>query len=215
MTVLLPGCQVMEEGSTLAPGFYRLRRASAYALPPQSLYVTDAADTLRLRVPETTTIRTLLPTAYDGLTLYRKHVDVDVFTIPFKVRPAQAGIPAQLNSNFNAALYLGRRIDFYQFSNQRVTPDFQTRRLRSRGFGYGVFAGIGSAVINDLVLPTRKPGFEYEGVVIDLGAALIYDARLFNVGLAVGADHLLDANRHYWVYQQRPWFGILFGLNLN
>lgn len=205
----------MQEGSTLAPGFYRLRRAAAYQLPPQSLYVTDEADTLRLRVPQTTTIRTIASGGYDGLTLYRKHFDVDVFTIPFKVRPARAGIPPQLNSNFNAALYVGRRIDFYQFTNQRVTPDFQTRRLRSRGFGYGLFAGIGSSVINDLVLPVRPPGFEYEGVVIDLGAALIYDARLFNVGLAFGADRLLDSNRQYWVYEQRPWFGILFGLNLN
>ena len=52
-------------------------------------------------------------------------------------------------------------------------------------------------------------------MVIDLGAALIYDARLFNVGLAFGADRLLDSNRQYWVYEQRPWFGILFRLNSN
>lgn len=37
--------------------------------------------------------------------------------------------------------------------------------------------------------------FEYEGVVIDPSAALMYDARLFDVGLAFDADHLLDSNQ--------------------
>jgi hypothetical protein len=57
--------------------------------------------------------------------------------------------------------------------------------------------------------------YEYEGVIVDVGLAGIYDARIFNVGLAVGIDSLLDPNRRSWVYQRQPWFGVLFGLNLN
>lgn len=68
--------------------------------------------------------------------------------------------------------------------------------------------------INDFL--TRIPlGVEYEGVIINAGVATIYDARIFNIGLAVGLDHLMDANRQHWIYQHKPWFGVLFGLNLN
>ena len=47
------------------------------------------------------------------------------------------------------------------------------------------------------------------------GAAIIYDAHVFNVGAAVGVDRLLGADANDWLYQNRLWFGLLFGLNLN
>ena len=33
----------------------------------------------------------------------------------FKIRQSQGTLPAQLNSNFNAALYIGRRIDLCNY----------------------------------------------------------------------------------------------------
>jgi hypothetical protein len=56
---------------------------------------------------------------------------------------------------------------------------------------------------------------DYEGVVIHSGGAAIYDARVFNVGVAVGVDQLLGSDADYWLYQRKLWFGLLFGLNLN
>lgn len=74
--------------------------------------------------------------------------------------------------------------------------------------------GIGSVTLNDFV--THIPiHIEYEGVVVNAGIASLYDARIFNIGLAIGVDQLMDANRSQWLYQQKPWFGVLFGLNLN
>jgi len=211
----LSACKVMRgEGETLRSDYYRVRRPQAHQLPKGRLFVEDEDDTLRIYLPTTSQPRLLDNRQIHNLTLYRRHFDVDVFTIPFKIRPAIAGVPPQLNSNFNAALYLGRRIDFYRFQSQTIAPHRQTRLLRSQGFGYGFFAGIGSSTINELV--TRGAiGFEYEGVIVDAGLAVIYDARLFNVGIATGMDHLVDSNRRQWIYQWRPWFGVLFGLNLN
>ena len=37
--------------------------------------------------------------------------DIDFLTIPFKLRPAAKGMPAQFNTNLNGAVYLGFRND--------------------------------------------------------------------------------------------------------
>ena len=207
------GCRVGAQNSTLDAEFYRILRSSDQSLP-RRVYVIDTGDTLQLVLPKTGERRTVPGKAYERWTFYRTEVDVDVFTLPFKIRPSRGGVPPQLNSNFNAALYLGRRIDFHQYRWQPITPTFGVRKLRSQGFGYGLFTGIGSATINDLVTNNRV-AYEYEGVIVNVGLAAIYDARIFNVGLAIGMDNLLDRNSRAWVYQRQPWFGVLFGLNLN
>lgn len=210
---LLAGCRAARTGSSLEPGFYRIQHPAALGLPNEKIFVRDE-DSLRLTVPGTDRTFVRAVNRYPHVGLYQKSFDVDVFTIPFKIRPARAGLPPQLNSNFNAAVYLGRRIDFYQLSTQRIAPGLEYRTLRSRGLGYGVFGGIGSSLINGSV--TRGVvQTEYDGVIVDTGAAAIYDARIFNIGLAVGFDILLDRNRSQWIYSGKPWFGVLFGLNLN
>ncbi|GAB3998278.1 hypothetical protein GCM10028807_45550 [Spirosoma daeguense] len=211
---IVQSCRVTSSVRTLEPDFYYVRSTDQLGLRNEKRYVVDLGDSLELIVPHSDKRYYVAPPIYKNWTFRRSEIDVDVFTLPFKIRPAQGALPAQLNSNFNAALYVGRRVDLYNYRWQPVTPTFGIRQLRSRGFGYGFFAGIGSATMTDFV--TRSPiGIEYEGVVLDAGIATIYDARVFNVGLALGIDYLADANRKLWIYQQKPWFGVLFGLNLN
>ncbi len=184
------------------------------AVKGKRVYVIDSGDSLQLVIPATDERRYVSGQRYSSWTFQRTEIDVDIFTLPFKIRPARTNLPAQLNSNFNAAVYVGRRIDLYNFRYKTITPTFAVRQLRRRGFGYGLFGGVGSTVINDFV--ARIPlGIEYDGVVVNAGFATLYDARIFNIGLALGFDHLIDNNRQHWIYQQKPWFGVLFGLNLN
>lgn len=211
---LCAGCRINQQSTNLEPDFYRVLYSGRPDLQRKRVYVVDKGDTLQLINPETDSRENVASETYRPWSFYSAEVDVDVFTLPFKVRPAQGSLPPQLNSNFNAALYLGKRLDFHRYRWQQVTPTMEVRQLYSRGFGYGIFAGLGSATINDVVTRNQL-GFEYEGVVLNGGAAVIYDARIFNVGLALGVDHLIDKNRQLWVYQHRPWFGVLFGLNLN
>ena len=214
ITSCLLSCRVAAPSGTLEPDLYYINQSDLPDLAKQKVYVIDAGDSIQLIIPSTDQRRYLARSTYSSWTFQRTEIDVDVFTLPFKIRPRQATLPAQLNSNFNAAVYIGRRIDLYNYRSKAVTPTYAVRQLRSRGFGYGLFGGIGSTLINDFV--TRQPiGIEYEGVVVDAGIATIYDARIFNIGLAVGLDYLIDPNRQEWIYQQKPWFGILFGLNLN
>lgn len=211
---LLYGCRVQSSQPTLETDFYRIIHATPTAMNGQKMYVMDTGDSLQLIDPVTDARRFFSGTSYQPWTLQRTEIDIDVFTLPFKIRSAQGNLPSQLNSNFNAALYLGRRIDLYNYRWTPITPTLAVRQLRSRGFGYGVFMGIGSTAINEFVVRTPI-GTEYEGVVLNAGIATLYDARIFNIGLAIGMDYLTDANRHAWIYQQKPWFGVLFGLNLN
>ena len=211
---LLTGCRVVSPSPTLESDFYRVLHTDKPDLATQKVYVMDSGDSLQLIIPAKDERRTVQKSVYKPWTFQRTEVDIDVFTLPFKIRQPQGNLPAQLNSNFNAALYVGRRIDLYNYRWKPITPTYEVRELRSRGFGYGMFLGVGSTVLNDFVVRTPV-GIEYEGIVLDVGIATIYDARIFNIGFAVGVDYLTDQNRPQWVYQRKPWFGVLFGLNLN
>ncbi len=146
--------------------------------------------------------------------LLRREFDFDIFTLPFKVRPGREGVPTQLNTNFNAALYFGRRLDFFHLNRHRAPSGRTAPLIRTVGLGYGLFTGLGSSDIT-ADLTRGHAAVEYEGFVLHSGAAVIYDARVFNVGAAVGVDRLLGKDAAYWLYQQKLWFGLLFGLNLN
>ncbi|GAB3575346.1 hypothetical protein [Hymenobacter daeguensis] len=219
----LSSCAVVGNVTQLDDDYYRVvRRASpdslVAALPTTRLYVQQRADTLLL-TPDAPagrphTYRYRLRPSHE-LVLLRRRLDVDIFTIPFKVRPPQGGVPVQLNTNFNAAVYVGRRLDFYALRTRRTTPFGPTAHVRVTGLGYGAFVGAGSTFITDDVAQLRPTAAEYEGVVIHGGVATIFDARAFNIGLAVGVDQLLGPDGASWAYQHKPWFGVLFGLDLN
>ncbi|WP_324673175.1 hypothetical protein [Hymenobacter sp. GOD-10R] len=189
----------------------------AARLHDQRVYVQQRSDSLVFTPystqPVPAPIRYQLQPDHHVLVLDR-NLDLDVFTIPVKVRPARAGVPVQLNSNFNAALYLGRRLNFYYLSRQNITPWQQAPRIRATGLGYGGFLGLGSTLITGDVTQ-QQAGPEYEGLVLHAGLATLYDARIFNVGLAAGLDHLIGPDRRSWIYQHRPWLGLLFSLDLN
>ncbi|PSR57067.1 hypothetical protein AHMF7605_28085 [Adhaeribacter arboris] len=147
------------------------------------------------------------------LRFHRHTFDVDVFTIPFKIRLAMNGFPTQLNPNFSGTVYLGRRHDYYRI---QAIPKHSDRpfKITGVGYGYGGILGIGAVTMNPFVTQNYIT-YEYDGFVLTGGAAGIYDAKKFNLGLAMGTDLLLDKNRKHWLYQGKPWLGILFGINLN
>jgi len=149
----------------------------------------------------------------ENLKMYRYTFDIDVLTVPFKIRPSVSGFPEQLNANFDAALYLGRRRDSYTIQKTRKGGSQKTR-MTGVGYGYGGFVGIGSVTMNPFVT-NQRIDYEYDGFVINGGIAGIYDAKKFNLGIAIGSDFLVDKNRNTWIYQGKPWIGVLFGINLN
>lgn len=150
----------------------------------------------------------------EKILLSKQSFDIDLLTIPLKYRFANMGVPPQLNTNINGAVFLGYRIDKYVVSYQ---PDFLQRSLRNithYGFSFGVFNGLGNT---DLTATNTYNSInqEYEGMVWNKGVAGILAVNNFTIGISLGVDNLLDKNKKVWIYESKPWVGIAFGLNLN
>lgn len=140
--------------------------------------------------------------------------DIDFLTIPIKYRFPTEGFLRQLNANLNGGLYLGYRKDFY-ILHYNVSPlGVSTRSMTHLGFSAGGFLGFGNTFISQYVTKGAVQA-EYDGVVFNRGFAAIVALNRFTAGIALGWDKLLDSNHLNWIYNNKPWTGIVLGLNLN
>jgi hypothetical protein len=177
---------------------------------------TDNAD-IQLDTAENSRLEFPLQLAHDAPGRHRfreRSFDVDFLAIPFKYRPAAGDVPRQFNTYLNGAVYLGYRTDLYYLHYKRAPFGVYKRQLAHYGFSFGGFTGLGGTLINPTVTNDQLQ-LEYDGVVWTKGVAGIIGVDNFTIGLALGWDYLLDRHRSLWVYQQKPWIGFTFGLNLN
>jgi hypothetical protein len=221
--LLLQGCALLSPASTAGLGEGRTYYSSFYRTRASKVFISSSADTLvaaPLGVPagqEASPVAlypesTPVPPA--GHVYYRPSLDIDVLTIPFKYRSATAGFPRQLNTNFNAALYLGYRTDAYHIAYPRNPLGIYHRRITHVGFSLGVFGGIGATAMNPWVTNDHITS-EYDGFILSHGLAAIVAVNNLSAGIALGHDYLTDEHRHYWIYQGKSWIGFVVGLNLN
>ncbi|GAA3992438.1 hypothetical protein [Hymenobacter antarcticus] len=171
--LVLGSCAVVGNVTQLDEDYYRVVHHAtsdslAARLPRGPLYAQQHADTLLLTpdngpAPPRTYRYRLQPT--QRLLLLRRRLDIDVFTIPVKVRPPRGGVPVQLNTNFNAAIYVGQRLNFYSLRTRRATPFGASPHIRATGIGYGAFVGAGSTFISADVTGPRPTTADYEGLV--------------------------------------------------
>jgi hypothetical protein len=141
----------------------------------------------------------------------RKSVDVDLSTILFKFRPENQGVPRQLNFNLNGVIYAGLRRDFFKITSNKSPLNVETSFLNHVGFDAGIFAGIGTTPVNPTVT-LNEISQEYDGLVLQKGIAAFITFGNFSVGLACGFDNLLDKNKSVWIYNQKPYLGIVVGI---
>lgn len=142
-------------------------------------------------------------------------LDIDVLTILFKVRPgAKNLLPMQLNTNFNGNIFVGHRTDIYKVHFTKNPLGTFKRQINHFGFSGGFFLGIGSTAINP---STTGNGIatEYDGLVLQKGLAGIIAINKLTIGVGLGFDNLLDRNNKSWLYENKPWVGLVLGLNLN
>lgn len=140
--------------------------------------------------------------------------DIDFLTTPLKFRPSQADFPPQLNTNLNGSLYLGYRLDSYIVGYKQKPIHEWERYIHHFGFSVGIFNGLGNTFISTNTTQNLIQQ-EYDGVIWNKGVALIFAVNRLTCGVAIGIDYLLDSNRSVWIYQNKIWYGLTFGLNLN
>jgi hypothetical protein len=178
--------------------------------------------------PDSTAILTNQRTVYSSLqkkfkdnktnhTFYKPSLDVDLMTMPLLYRPASNNLPNQLITNFNGALYVGYRTDAYHLNYERTPLNTYKQDVKHYGYSVGLFAGVGSTLIDDNVLKgSNTPvDLDYEGMTLIYGVAANMAVQSINFGISCGLGHLLDKYHEYWIYQGKPFIGFTLGINLD
>lgn len=226
IVAMCTSCTAIKHANThgLQDGSYVLKTQHS---PPVRVYATISEDSLILytRINHTEAINPVpvLSTGMDVLqldakpepfSLIKTSIDLDLTTVLFKYRFNNSTLPNQLSSNLNFAFYCGYRHDYFKF---RVVKDplmNYKRQIRHFEFDMGVFAGLGSTPMNPSVTNDRI-SVEYDGIVFQKGVAFFAGSSNVTIGLGIGTDGLMDRNRKHWIYQEKPWIGVMIGLNLS
>ncbi len=214
---LLSGCATLQNNAKydLAEGRYVLKLKNKKF----DCYVENNADSLVIYNIKSK-ISTVIPLKMNvylpvNHRLVKPSFDIDILTTLFKIRPQIDNVlPTQLNTNFNGNIYVGYRTDVYQISYHKNPIDKFRRQINHFGFSGGFFMGLGSTAMTPSTTNNILVS-EYDGVALQKGIAGIMAVNKLTIGLSIGFDTLLDKNRDSWIYQNKPWFGLMLGLNLN
>jgi len=221
--VSLYSCSVIEKSSMhgLNSGYYKLDAGNG---KNENVYLDITPETIEVH-PRTEKqvsqeIRISIPLSVcDSLSAVplkfsKQSLDIDITTILLKYHPAVHGLPAQLTTDFNVALYAGWRKDFYRVHNKKDLLGKRRCDISSRGYDFGLFAGPGTTYIdaNTTLEPIDK---EYNGFVIQFGVAGFLETSFASFGISTGFDYLLSPDRSSWIFNKKPWMGFIIGIALN
>ncbi len=223
--LVVSGCNTIKETSKhqMESGVYHVKN---YSSKPFYVVVKEDSITMHparktkgrwLADPSLTSIihlKTANPNGRQQTKFVNSSFDLDVMSILFKYRPYTAGFPNQLNTNFNAAEFIGYRSDLYILSFDKDPLGTYHRSINHFAFSFGGFVGLGATPMNPSVTNNFIQS-EYDGVVITKGIAGLIGVGEFTFGMGLGLDHLLDKNRKAWIYQRKPWCGFTVGFNIN
>ena len=139
--------------------------------------------------------------------------DVDIMTIICKYRPKTQSLPRQFSTEFNGNIFLGYRLDRF-ITIPKETPFGLLQRHYHRGFCIGFFTGITSTPVTPWTTNYQITD-EYFGFAFTKGLSAMVAINNLTVGLGVGVDTINDRDKEVWIYQNKPWYGLTFSLNLN
>lgn len=144
-------------------------------------------------------------------TFIKRSADIDLSSVVLKYRPGLSNVPPQLNSNINGVIYTGFRTDYFKIKTVHSKLNDVNTFIRHTGFDFGLFAGIGITPVNPTVTENNTTQ-EYDGIIFQKGFSVFATYEHMSVGLAIGFDNLLDRNRNIWIYNQKPWIGLVLGI---
>lgn len=223
LMALLTSCNTLEKASLhgLNSGYYKLKSENENT---QNVYLDVKNDKIDVyhcikRQPDIKQFLTIPFDASDSLifrplVFKKQSLDIDITSILLKFRPSVYGLPAQLTSDLNMALYVGWRYDYYHVMSKRDPLGRTYPKMNSRGFDFGFLAGPGAAIISPFTTQNNRID-EYSGMIIQTGLAGFVESNVASFGLAIGLDNLLNSDRKVWIYNNKPWLGFVVGIALN
>jgi hypothetical protein len=223
--IVLAGCAPFDKiySHDFSDGYFQLKAPNK---EPEKIYLHLADDSL-IAYPVLTKrktglldtvnfYKTNLSSIKPGSLFYnnkfiKTSVDIDLSTILLKFRPSAGDVPSQLSYNVNGVLYAGFRKDYFKLKSSFSELHKLTTFVRHTGFDFGLFAGIGITPINYTVT-MNKTFQEYDGIVFQKGVSVFATYENMSVGIALGFDNLMDHNKGIWIYNNKPWIGIVIGI---
>lgn len=220
--ILFSSCSVIEKTSIhgFESGFYHLKSAHN---PVREVYIDISEEEFMLYEKNENNL--VMPLAqipfsnFDSLYLYptkftKTGLDIDITSIPLKLRPPVYDLPMQMNVDFNVALYTGWRHDTYFIRSQISPIKKYNYSIVSRGYDFGLFAGLGSTAVGPFSTKNLISD-EYSGMIIQFGLAGFIESSFASFGIATGYDYLVSPDRNLWIYNRKPWIGLIIGIALN
>jgi len=223
LVVFISSCSVLEKSSThgFNSGYYKFRSDSENA---EKVYVEVSEENVDIyplveNQPDMNEMMTISFIPSDTLfnvpvLLSKKSLDIDITTILFKYYPPVNELPAQLSTDFNAAIYAGWRHDNYHFKGIQDPLGKCRYEIVNRGYDFGFFAGLGNTLISPFTTKNARSD-EYSGFVLQFGLAGFIESNVASFGIAAGFDYLLSPDRDIWIYTNKPWLGFIVGIALN
>ena len=227
MLTFLSSCETLKHSAKhgFTEGFYRSHLhlkelKKVYVLPSDDMIKVFSAKTLKKDIVDTSECLKIAfpqdtkPLEFQTYFFRKNSFDFQALTVLFRYRFPLKDFPRQLTQSYNGAAFIGYRSDIYRLSYKKTPLQLYKRSITHYGFSVGVFSGIGSERIDEFNT-LNALSTEYDGIVSLSGIAAILSINKLSFGIALGADHLLDTNRKYWVSNGKPWVGISISLNLN
>lgn len=173
----------------------------------QKAMVTVESDSIYIKLSDSTKQKANIDSRF-----LKNSFDVDVLTALSKFRPAKINLPNQLTTDFNGNFFIGYRYD--RFRLKASSKNRRQEYLSHRAMTFGLFGGIGTSAINPSTTNYLITN-EYNGVVVQRGVVVMAGVQKLTIGLSAGWDYLIDENESKWIYQNKPWYGLMVGINLN
>ena len=216
-------CSTLERSSThgFNSGYYQLQSNRKNA---ENVYVDITDEKLDVyrekgKQPDKNKFLTVSLEPSDSLVISpmvfsKKSLDIDITAILLKYRPAIYGLPGQLNTDFNVALYAGWRHDNYNIKGITDPLGKRYHKISNWGYDFGFFTGPGSTPINPFTTKNQITD-EYSGLIIQTGFAGFIESNVASFGISIGVDYLMNSDRDVWIYTNKPWVGFIVGIALN
>jgi len=136
-------------------------------------------------------------------------------TIPFKVRFETEERPYNLTTSVNVGFTRSWKKIFHSYRPITKSKDSEPFATKTSQFEMGLapFLGItavdlNSSNTNDVVTTNRKV------FGVSLGIFGMVGVDDFDIGIGIGVDHGFSDQSSDWIYQNKPWVGLILGIDL-
>jgi hypothetical protein len=152
------------------------------------------------------------------LRFFESYPIFQAITVPVKLRPAlHDTLEYQAVGSFDVGISLGWKYSFHTYRNyyHQPTGQFLSKRISQYSIVPGAFLTLGTEELNVAKKNLKQPiGYIREVPTISPGGFLVLGVNRVNVGLALGADFTFGSAARAWIYQGKPWLGVVLSVDL-